>query len=366
MSRYRRIDAAIWGDARFRSLSDDAQRLWFYLLTGHEVTNLPGVLVLGRAALAEALRWDVDRTLDAFAELEAAIDPEDGLPLAKADWGARVIYLPNGPRHNPPANPNVVAGWRDPWRAVPECNLKREAWEQLRATCEQRDQIVEKKGFLAAFLSTIEEPKEIQKDKPFENRSADSSKRLPEPSLEPSLARARAVSVSDPDTDPASVSEGVQGEGPPVDPGGPIVHHGTAAATELFDGYLAAVAEADRQRTGLKPPERDALIEAANVHLRADGTVRGMLAELHEAVHEWVEAYAEKRHFTKGWSAHKFVDWLNSERDTSQLPEPPPRSPPSGIIPSAKPMGVDGSFDDASAQQLVEIRRLTEGLVGSG
>jgi hypothetical protein len=39
MARYRKVDPRMWGDAKFRALSQDGQRVWFYLLTGPEVTN---------------------------------------------------------------------------------------------------------------------------------------------------------------------------------------------------------------------------------------------------------------------------------------------------------------------------------------
>lgn len=132
MSRFRKVAAGTWGDERFRALSEPAKHLWLYLLTGNEVTSLPGILVVGRAGLAEALGWSPSRLDKAFAELEASKDAE-GVPMARADWRARVIWLPKGHRHNPPANPNVIMGWKDLWRSVPECALKRDAHAALRA-----------------------------------------------------------------------------------------------------------------------------------------------------------------------------------------------------------------------------------------
>lgn len=131
MIRFRKVAAEIWGDRRFRSLSESAQRLWFYLLTGPEVTNLPGVVVIGRAGLSESLGWSTKKLDRVFLELSK---PKDGgPPMATADWSARVVWLPNGFRHNPPANPSVVAGWRNAFHAVPECGQKSQIRSTVRA-----------------------------------------------------------------------------------------------------------------------------------------------------------------------------------------------------------------------------------------
>ena len=57
MSRYRKVDQRMWADAKFLSLGDRAKLLWVYLLTGTSTTSLPGVIVAGRAQIAEHLGW---------------------------------------------------------------------------------------------------------------------------------------------------------------------------------------------------------------------------------------------------------------------------------------------------------------------
>ncbi|WP_437279323.1 hypothetical protein WME90_01845 [Sorangium sp. So ce375] len=115
--RYRIVWVSLWGDEKFRRLQDDGKLLWLYLLTGPVVTTLPGLFAAGRAQLAEALRWSVERFDDAFAELERA-------RMATADWDAQVVFLPNAIKHNAPPNPNTVLSYRAYWDEIPECALK--------------------------------------------------------------------------------------------------------------------------------------------------------------------------------------------------------------------------------------------------
>lgn len=121
------MDAATWSDEWFISLPDDSKLLWLYLLTGLEVTSIPGLLSAGRPQLAESLGWTTDKFTTAFLRLG---------DRARADWECRVVWLPNACRYNTPTNPNVVVGWREPLRLVRECNLKIEACRALLATCE--------------------------------------------------------------------------------------------------------------------------------------------------------------------------------------------------------------------------------------
>ena len=149
MSYYRRVDCRMWGDAKFRRLSEQAKLLWVYLLTGPETTSLPGLIVCGRAQLAESLGWLPQRLGERFGELSS-------LGMAKADWDARLIWLPNAVKYNLPANPNVVwgpKGWAGHWGLIPECSLQIEAWHALRSAMEQLPQ-----PFLEGFLRSFPQP----------------------------------------------------------------------------------------------------------------------------------------------------------------------------------------------------------------
>jgi hypothetical protein len=142
MARYRKLDTRMWADSKFRALSSPAvsgKHLWIFLLVGPHTTNLPGLFRAGEMALAEELGWSLEGFRKGFGELL-----REG--LAKADWNARVVWIPNAIKYNPPDNPNVVKGWRDSWDEVPECSLKTEAYERLKVFTERLGE-----GFSKAF-----------------------------------------------------------------------------------------------------------------------------------------------------------------------------------------------------------------------
>lgn len=140
---FRKVDAGTWSDAWFCSLKDDGKLLWLYLLTGREVTSLPGLIVAGRSQLAETMGWTIDRFGTVFASFGSH---------AEADWAARVVWLPNATKYNKPANPNVVLGWKKLLPLVPECDLKTRALLSLLRTCEQLG-----KPFAEAFGESLGE-----------------------------------------------------------------------------------------------------------------------------------------------------------------------------------------------------------------
>jgi hypothetical protein len=153
MTRYRRIEVRLWGDEKFRRLSaqqPSGQALWIYLLTGPHTTSLPGLFRAGEAALAEAIRWDIRSFRDRFNELCAQ-------GMAKADWDAQVVWVPNAIKYNQPANPNVVKSWKVHWDEIPECSLKLEAHHRFREFIQTR------RGFAEVFDATF--------GNGFENRS---------------------------------------------------------------------------------------------------------------------------------------------------------------------------------------------------
>jgi len=122
----------MWGDGRFRQLSSpqpSAKYLWIFLLTGPHTSNIPGLFRVGELALSEELGWTVKAFREAFAEVFSK-------GLAKADWSARVVWIKNAIAYNQPESPNVVKSWRTSWDEIPECALKVEAHERLKAFTE--------------------------------------------------------------------------------------------------------------------------------------------------------------------------------------------------------------------------------------
>lgn len=124
MSRYRKVEVAMWGDRKFRELSQDAKLLWVYLLTGPQTTTLPGLMRAGRAVLAD----DLDMTA---AQIDVALSELIALGMTKADVPARLLWLPNAMKHNPPANPSIAVHWRKDFDTLPECELKAEAKQAI-------------------------------------------------------------------------------------------------------------------------------------------------------------------------------------------------------------------------------------------
>lgn len=121
---YSKVDRRIWGDFKFRSLSDDAKLLFLYLLTAPESLPLPGFFIMGKAQLAESMGWLPERLSKPFEELF-----RNG--MVKCDWEARFLFLTNGIKRNPPDNPNVVKGWARQFDKLPECNLKEESLSSI-------------------------------------------------------------------------------------------------------------------------------------------------------------------------------------------------------------------------------------------
>lgn len=153
MARYRKVEVKTWSDTRFRGLTPVppcGQGLWLWFLTGTRTTNVPGVVIGSDAVMAAELGWPLKAFLQAFAEVF-----DKG--MAKADWKAGVVWLPNASRphenRNKPESPNVIRSWRDTWDEVPECDLKLEIWRQLKDFTEAFGE-----GFGQAFVEACREP----------------------------------------------------------------------------------------------------------------------------------------------------------------------------------------------------------------
>lgn len=161
MARYRKIDIRMWGDREVLRLSrpqPNGQSLWVYLLAGPATGIIPGAYRAREGGLADELGWSLDAFRDAFREVNGdAI--RDGLsygaekPLAKADWEAGMVWVPNGIKHNPPTAPNTIRSWREAWDELPECDLKLEAYRGLKAFVDGMGE-----GFRHAFAKVIPAP----------------------------------------------------------------------------------------------------------------------------------------------------------------------------------------------------------------
>ncbi|WP_423396059.1 hypothetical protein [Burkholderia sp. LMG 21824] len=161
-TRYRKVRPSMWGDQKFRELSiiaPSGQALWLYLLTGPHTSSIPGVQWISVLAMAEKLRWSSDDLRGCLAEIS-------DLGMAQFDPDTGFLYLPHAIEYDPPSNPNVVRGWANAWAELPECDLKRAAYDALRAAVVERGE-----SFEAAFDRAISKPGE----RPKRNGSANGS-----------------------------------------------------------------------------------------------------------------------------------------------------------------------------------------------
>ena len=201
--RYAVTSRRIWNDSAFKALSASppcGQSLFHRLLTAPEASPIPGLIPVGRAALAEALGW----TLDGF---DQAIGEAIAQGMVKADWNARLIWLPKAFKHNKPASTNQVRGWVRAFNEIPDSPLKDEARSALRELCVSLG-----KAWISAFN---EERSAARKPK---------AKPSPKPSAEPSpmpkakaSPKPKAIQTPTPTPTPTLSGEGAQsGGGDPV------------------------------------------------------------------------------------------------------------------------------------------------------
>ena len=148
--RYSKVTRRIWGDAKFKALTEGAKLLFFRLLTAPESTTIPGVVLVRKSALAEDMGWTVETVSKRFGELF-----RNG--MAMVDWDAGLVWLPNAITHNSPENPNMVKGWAAPWKELPDSGLISVIHQGL-----------------SEHMETLSEP--------FRNGFETVSKRLPKPS----------------------------------------------------------------------------------------------------------------------------------------------------------------------------------------
>lgn len=126
MAHYRKIDPRMWNDEKFRTLSTEGKLAFVLLLTHPHMTALgamratiPGLAAeLGGKGFAEAFR-------EVFAK-----------GLAKHDEKASCVYLPRFLKYNKPESPNVVKAWAHSIDLIPECHLKSELIQEVKAYAE--------------------------------------------------------------------------------------------------------------------------------------------------------------------------------------------------------------------------------------
>ncbi len=188
MARYRKVEIKTWSDGKFRSLTPIppcGQGLWLWFLTGTRTTNIPGVVIGTDVVMAAELRWPLEAFRKAFGEAFAK-------GMAKGDWDAGLVWLPNASRpgetRNKPESPNVIRSWRDTWDEIPECALKLEVWQQLKGFAEAFGE-----GFGEAFAEACRHPSGKALPNQEQEQEQDSKREIP-PTPQGGLSGAKAPS----------------------------------------------------------------------------------------------------------------------------------------------------------------------------
>ena len=116
---FRKISVTIHTSRTFREMSDDAQLLWFWLLTSPELSAL-GTLPQNIPGLAAHKGWDIEKTSAAIEELKS-------VRTVQFDEVAQCFWLPKYLGHNPPAGPNNVTHLGRAIAYVPDCKMREDA-----------------------------------------------------------------------------------------------------------------------------------------------------------------------------------------------------------------------------------------------
>ena len=99
---YGKVWGRFWTEARSAEWSDDMTILGLYLLTSpHHMSE--GLYVIPKAYMADDLDWPMERVDETLNLLE-----KDG--FSRYDAKARVVFLPNALKYQPPVGPKQVKG----------------------------------------------------------------------------------------------------------------------------------------------------------------------------------------------------------------------------------------------------------------
>jgi hypothetical protein len=120
----------------------------------------------------------------------------------------------------------------------------------------------------------------------------------------------------------------------------PIVEIGTAGSAEAAIAFVDALASAGAPRGPVRDrAEFQAIVDAINANLRADGTVLGAIAAMRTKVVAWVDP--ERAPYASGWSGQAFAKWARAGFPAvarkPAFTKPPPPPPPKELQPPAMP-----------------------------
>jgi len=146
----------IWNDDKFWLRSELGQRVYLYVLST-PLGNGLGCFKAGMAAMAEDLRMLPSRFAEGFGE---GFDERYGEPLFDYDEGARVVFIPKYLERNPPSNPNGIRALAKAFVSIPDCKLKLDCYQTVKAFVERKNPTTEGGGktFAQAFAESFAKP----------------------------------------------------------------------------------------------------------------------------------------------------------------------------------------------------------------
>lgn len=157
MAQYRVINQRIQNDRKFRSLSHNAQLIFFLLITHPHMTSL-GAMRNSLSGLASEWNFDGEAFREAFRELLA-----EGIVKANAE--SNFIAFTNFVKYNKPTSPNCVKAWSALADKFPECELRDEVIARAGAAISHLHTGFQK-AFVEAFPEALPEAIREAKRKP--------------------------------------------------------------------------------------------------------------------------------------------------------------------------------------------------------
>jgi hypothetical protein len=172
MSRYRKIDTRIWNDAKFREMSERGQLIFLFSLTHPNMTMLGAMRTTIPGLAAE---YGHETTEKAFRE---AFQEALSKGMAKHDEKASFMWFPNFLKYNKPESPNVVKAWPEAFDMLPECAMKDQLLQHLKAFVEGLSEAFGKafwEAFGEAFPKAMPNQEQEPEQEPDKNSSSTKS-----------------------------------------------------------------------------------------------------------------------------------------------------------------------------------------------
>jgi hypothetical protein len=112
---YRIVNTRIWGDEKYRGLSDDGKLLFVYLITCRHC-QIGGIYLLDRHYIMADLMWREKRLMKAMFEVTST-------KMVMYDEPNRVVLVPNFLKYDPIQNPNQAKAAIKSLESLPNSSL---------------------------------------------------------------------------------------------------------------------------------------------------------------------------------------------------------------------------------------------------